>query len=173
MFRIASLTISVIAVIACIILVVGYTSSPIYSDSISSNFDYRPEFMWQEITNVRDMERRKSDVESVEVLEQYGRFTAWKENLHNGGYRIYRTNEYILNKKWTIELVESTYGLTGTWTFELSIDGSQTKVTISEESQLTDFKRRGLRTIFGRNRDLLIWMKYIRVGITETLLRTP
>lgn len=173
MLRILSLIISVVAVIASIILVLGYTSPSAYVDSISANFDYRPEFMWQEITNVRDMERRKSDVESVEILEQYGRLTAWKENLRNGGYRIYRTNEYVLNKKWTIELVESTYELTGIWTFELSADGSQTKVTISEESQLTDFRRRGVRIIFGRNKDLLIWMKYIRVGITETLLRTP
>ena len=172
MLRILSLTISVVAVIAFIILILGYISSPTYTDSISANFDYRPEFIWQEVTNVRDMERRKSDVESVEVLEQYGRLTAWKENLYSGGYRIYRTNEYILNEKWTIELVESTYELTGIWTFELKTDGSQTKVTISEDSQLTDFRRRGVRIIFGRNKDLLIWMKYIRVGITETLLRT-
>ena len=173
MLRILSLLIAILLTAGAIILIAGYTTPPQYSNSMTVYFDYSIDMVWEEITNLIEMEKRKPDVESLEIVEQFGRQVAWQENLKRGGYRIYRTNEYDRNRRFEIELVDSSYDLTGIWTFELFRAGSLTRLVISEESELKDIRRRGIRKIFGRDRDLLIWIKYIRVGIMHSLIRTP
>jgi hypothetical protein len=77
-------------------------------------------------------------------------------------------------KKLVLELTESSYGLTGIWTFELEKNANDTTVYIYEESTLTDIKRRGYRTILGRRGiDLIIWQKYLKTGLFQALLKTP
>lgn len=173
MLRIFSLILTVIILAGGAILITGYTTLPSYSDSVTFEVPYSPQVTWQELLNIQDMPRRKSDVTSVNVLEEFGKLIAWQENLTHGGYRIYRMNEREENKKLVLELTDSSYGLTGIWTFELTTEGNKTFVTISEKSVLSDFKRRGYRVFFGRNHDLLVWEKYIKVGLVQSLLLTP
>lgn len=173
MIRVLSLILSLAALFGIAVLVAGYTSQSKYSDTVTMNISFGPELTWNELVDVKNGHRKKTDVESVDIVNEYGRLLAWKENLKNGGYRIYRMNQAIENQKLVVELTESSYGLTGVWTFILEKDFAGTKVTITEESELTDIKIRGFRYFFGRNHDLLVWIKYIRVGLTDQLLSTP
>lgn len=173
MLRILSLIVAVIVVSASIIFALGYSSNPKYSNSVTFYSNYSVHPTWQEIINIKEITNRKADVESIEVLEEFGILSAWQENLKNGGYRIYRMNKRIENRLLEIELTDSSYGLTGIWTFELRPIENDTEVTIYEESTLTDLKRRGYRTIIGREHDLLVWQKYIKVGLVQALLKTP
>lgn len=174
MVKILYILVSILAFTSAIFIVAGYTSKEEYTGSIEFSLDSNIEFVWQELIDVTNAAKRKKDVESVEVIEQYGKLSAWQENLKNGGYRIYRMNEFIPNQKLSIELTESSYGLTGYWSFELyDQNRSSTRILISERSALTNLPLRGIRTIFGRDYDLLVWLKYIRVGVIQTLLITP
>lgn len=173
MVKILYILISILAITSLIFIVAGYTSKEDYTGSIEFTLDSNIEFVWQELIDVNNATKRKRDVESVQVIEQYGKISAWQENLKNGGYRIYRMNEFIPNQKLGIELTESSYGLTGYWTFELHGQNNTTQIVISERSTLTNLTLRGVRTIFGRDYDLLVWLKYIRVGVIQTLLITP
>lgn len=173
MLRIFSLIASVLILFGAAILIAGYTSSPTYNDVMVTEPSFNPELTWDELVDVTTANVRKKDVVSVDVVDQYGKRLAWKENLKNGGYRIYRMNERIENQKLVVEMTDSSYGLKGIWTFELQKTSSGTKVTITENSELTDVKIRGYRYFFGRNHDLLVWVKYIRVGLTGQLLTTP
>lgn len=174
MFRIFSLVITILCIILVLILFLGYTTNPSFSSSVTFEVQYRSQTIWQQLLNFKEIPNRKSDVESIEVLEEYGKLVAWKENLKNGGYRIYRTNQMLDNKKLVIELTESSYGLAGIWTFELEPDGNVTWVTISEESTLTDLKRRGYRRLtLSQDHDLQVWQRYVRSSLIDTLLITP
>jgi hypothetical protein len=173
MSRILSLTLSIALLIGITILILGYTALPIYRGEIEFQVPYSVGLTWQELLNIKEASERKSDVKSVQILEEFGKLSAWQENLNTGGYRIYRMNKRDEQKLLIVELTESSYGLTGIWTFELSPHPDGTTILISEDSTLTDIKRRGYRVIMGKDVDLLSWQKYIKVGLWQTLLKTP
>lgn len=173
MLRILSLIISILVIAIGIILVLGYNTPPTYKNSITFEVPYSISLTWQELLNINDIPKRKRDVKSVEVLEEFGKLIAWQENLTMGGHRIYRMNKRDEEKKLVLELTDSSYGLSGIWTFDLSTNENKTIITISEDSTLTDIKRRGYRAILGREYDLLVWQKYIKVGLVQTLLTIP
>jgi hypothetical protein len=173
MSRVLSLLLSVLAAITLAVFGAGYATAPEYTDSLYVNLDYSPDMVWAELVNIEKSNIKKSDVTSVEVFDRYGRLLAWKENLKNGGYRIYRMNERIEGRKLVIELTESSYGLKGIWSFEIRPSLGATALVITEDSRLDNIWDRGKRYYFGRNHDLLVWIKYIKVGLVEQLITTP
>lgn len=173
MSRVLSLLLAVLLFIGFCILGAGYATNPAYSESIIVNLQNTPDLVWAELIDVESARIKKSDVESVEIVDRYGKLLAWRESLTNGGYRLYRMNERLEGKRMVIELTDSSYGLTGTWTFQLSRAADGTELVIKEESTLTDIKVRGMRYFTGRNHDLLVWVKYIRVGLVQRLISTP
>jgi hypothetical protein len=173
MLRILSLIISVVLVIYGILLLTGYRTPQSYSNSLTYQLDYSSPMVWQELLKIKEIPNRKRDVVSIEILEEFGKLTAWKENTKGGGYRVYRMNKREENKQFVIELTESSYGLTGIWTFDLEKSGNSTLVTISETSTLTDITRRGFRSFTGRDVDIIAWQKYLKAGLVQALLITP
>ena len=173
MTKILSLVLTVVALCFGTLYIVGYTTPEEYSKEITFIADYSPQLTWRELINIKNIKDRKSDVESVEMLEEFGRLVAWKENLDSGGFRIYRMNNFSEFKSITFELTESTYGLTGYWNFILEPEDNHTKVTIVENSTNTNTLLRGYRVIFNRDHELFVWQKYIKVGLVQTLLNTP
>lgn len=174
MSRILSLTISIFVLIGITILILGYRSSPTYQEQLQFDITYSAGLVWQELLNIKEIPQRKKDVRSVEILEEFGKLSIWQENLNSGGYRIYRMNKRDdENKILVLELTESSYGLTGVWTFTLEANSKDTIVYISENSTLTDIKRRGYRKVMGRDVDLRAWQNYIKAGLWQTLLKTP
>lgn len=174
MSRILSLTISIFVLIGITILILGYNTPEKYTGEIQVEASYSVGLVWQELLNIKEIPQRKTDVTSIEILEEFGKLSIWKENLNSGGYRIYRMNKRDDEQKiLVLELIESSYGLTGIWTFNLKENSKDTIVYISEDSTLTDIKRRGYRKITARDVDLRAWQNYIKAGLWQTLLKTP
>ena len=86
MLRILSLTLSLILLIGVVIGVVGHKSSPRYQEEIFFELEYSTNLVWQELLNIKEIPGRKSDVESIQILEEFGKLYAWQENLKNGDY---------------------------------------------------------------------------------------
>lgn len=173
MLRILSLIIAILLVGFGIVFLFGYNSPEEYKNTISFEASYTLDMAWRQLVDVNEIPKRKSDVKSVEIIEEFGKLIAWRENLKTGGHRIYRMNQRIDNQRLILELTESSYGLSGIWVFDLSKIENHTWVVVSEESRLTDVLVRGYRTIIGRDYDLLVWEKYIKVGLVQALLTTP
>ncbi len=173
MLRILSLIITVVAVVYGILLLTGYRTPQSYSNSITFQMDYSPQLVWQELLKIDEIPNHKKDVASIEILEELGKLIAWKENTKSGEYRIYRMNKREENKQLVLELTESSYGLTGIWTFDLEKSSNATLVTISETSTLTDILRRGYRSFTTRDADIIAWQKYLKAGLVQALLITP
>jgi len=173
MLRILSLIISILLIGFAVVFLFGYRSSAEYENKISFEVLYTVDMTWQQLVDIKEIPKKKEDVKSVEILEEFGKLIAWRENLKTGGYRVYRMNQRFDNQKLVLELTESSYGLTGIWIFDLSKVENHTWVVISERSTLTNTLVRGYRTIVGREYDLLVWQKYIKVGLVQALLTTP
>jgi hypothetical protein len=173
MFRIFSLALTIFILIGGGIFAIGYFTNPEYQNSITVQVPYSLEFTWQELIKIKNLSDLKPDVASVIITEQYSNLIAWRENLKNGGYRIYRMNERKENKVLVLELIDSSYGLRGTWTFELAPLAGDTQIKVSEKSTLNNIKTLGLRVIFGRDHDLLVWIKCIKVSLVQASVTTP
>lgn len=173
MSRTLSILFIVIALTFLFVVGAGYSSSPKYANSTFVDTGYSPLLVWGVLTNLSDVGDKKSDVASVDILDEYGKLIAWKENLKNGGYRSYRMLERMEGKRLVIELTDSSYGLTGVWTFDITNTVTGSQVVITEDSELKNIWIRGVRYVFGRDHDLLVWTKYIKVGLTDKLLTTP
>lgn len=173
MLKIFYLILSLVVTAGILVVIAGGTAEPKYQGELAFELSYPISLVWQELLNVKQVSKYKSDVESVMILEEFGKLLAWQENLKNGGYRIYRMNKRIEEKTLILELTESTYGLTGIWTFNLEEIRDGTLVSINEESTLTDIKHKGYRAIFGRDIDLKAWQKFLKKGLFQDLLKTP
>lgn len=172
MLRIVSLLASILLTVCIAIGIAGYLISPKYVHTEYFQSTYSAQVTWQELIAINNIPKQKNDVTSVEVVGQYGKLLAWKENLKNGGYRIYRMNERIENQKLVLELTNSTNGLSGIWTFTLEPNTSGTFVAIDADTTLDNLPLRGYRFFFGRNHEELVWIKFLNVGLTNHLINT-
>lgn len=173
MIKFISSVILILGALGILIMALGYFSSPVYTGSVRFQVDTQAQFVWEELIRIQNVPQKKSDVASVEIVSTQGQLVAWQEKLKNGGYRLYRMNEYKTNERLVVELLESSYGLTGIWEIDLIPEEEYiTTVNITERSLLTNVQKRGIRNLLGRNHDLLVWLKYIRVGMIENLLKT-
>lgn len=70
-----------------------------------------------------------------------------------GGHVVFEKIEEVPAKKLSLRMSESTFGMTGTWTYEL--EGSEmTKITITEESSIKSIPVRTVMTLAGRDGNL-------------------
>jgi hypothetical protein len=173
MMKFTYFTVILVTILFLAVYIIGYMAQPNYASSIEFSLESTPAFIWQQVLAISTIPKLKTDVESVDIVARSGERVAWRENLSNGGYRLYRITDFVQEKRLGIELLESSYGLTGVWIIELEPQQTKTNIILSEKSTLTNIFIRGMRTILGRNHDLFVWSKYIRVGAIQKLLITP
>lgn len=164
----------IIAVLAVTVWVLGKSEPVEYKGEIIEPFDDEREVVWQVLTDVRRIPYIKNDVDQVSILEDNRGLVTWDEKLKRGGFRKFKTVEKRLPTKYVIELYESSYGLTGTWTYYLQKDKEdKVQVLVQEESRLENVWLRGLNKIRGRNVYLRDSLKSIRVGLFRNLIDSP
>ena len=173
MKRVFYLVIGVVAFALIIITATGYIVGEDQQFEEVLVVDYLPENVWAVMTELDNFDRGKRDIEYVEVLGKYLNLYAWIEHTKSGGFRRYRQVEKIEDEKIVIEMTDSSYGVTGRWTFELLPVSSKTRVTIKESSKYTSILYRGFQFYFGLNKESRNWNKFIRVRLFNRLLTTP
>ena len=71
-----------------------------------------------------------------------------------GGYIIFEVMEEVPYQKITMRMSESTFAMTGTWTYELEKQDKETRVTIKEDSENHSVYVRSILTLYGRDANL-------------------
>lgn len=173
MLRVFSGIIFFVASVGIVIWLLGFFQPREYSGDLKEFFVDRRQIVWQSLTNINLIPKTKRDIQSVEILEEnFGLFT-WRENTKKGGYRIYKIIEKKEPFKYTVELLESSVGLTGTWTYFLENSSGGSIVTIQEESKNNNIWIRGIDVIRGRDVNLKYYMKVLRVALFRRLIDLP
>lgn len=173
MLKLLSLTIVVVGFLIALVMVLGYSEPLSYEGTLTENFDDNRDIVWNTLNNIESVPDKKPDVVSVEFLSNERGVVSWREELERGGFRVYKTLEKITPSRLVIELIESSNGVTGIWTYELKKNGTSTEVKISETSKTDNVWIRGINKIRGKDVYLLKEMKYIRVGLFQNLLTKP
>jgi len=173
MLKLLSLTLVVVGFLAFLVMILGYSEPISYEGTLTERFDDKREVVWTILNSIEEIQTRKPDVIAVNFLSTERGIVSWREDLENGGFRVYKTLEKTTPSRLVVELLESSYGVTGVWTYTLVQSGTMAEVTITEKSKTDNVWVRGINKIKGRNIYLVKEMKYIRVGLFQNLLTKP
>jgi hypothetical protein len=167
-------TVFIIIVLFLTFVITGLLASEYYEGEIAENFPERQIDIWRNISSIETIPVRKPDVAHVTVFEEDFNRIAWREDLKKGRIRNYRIVEMDSPNKLTIELFESSNGITGTWEFYLGVtDTGKTRLTIKEKSYNQNMWLRAYYTIMGRDILLRRELKSLRVSLFQRLLEMP
>jgi hypothetical protein len=135
-------------------IAIGAFSSSAYVGTKTIQLDAPPARVWQEITDLESLPKRRREVVSVEILETRGGVPwKWKERTDMGGHVVFEKVEEVPNKKLLLRMTESTFGMTGTWMYELE-GNEMTRLTITEDSVIKSIPVRAVMTLAGRDGNL-------------------
>lgn len=142
----------------------GMFSEPKFEGSMTEWLRAEDEDIWAYLTDVKGLPNRRSEVQSIEILETFpdGSPKKWREIPNLGGYMVFEVQEKIKPKVWIISLVDSNFKFRGTWTYTLEKKAQGTSVTVKEESEIQSLLVRGATFLSGRDANLQKEMGFLR-----------
>lgn len=171
MFKIFSLTISILIFLLLVVVLFGLLSDPNYKIVLSALYDDKIDRVWQVLTEVEKYPETKKDVIQLEILEKnFNSITKWREIVSNKRSREYEMLEKNNQNKFVLKMKDSLTGLEGIWTYTLIQENKETELKISEESVVNNLLWRGILKIIGREYFINKEFKWLRVNLFQKLL---
>lgn len=125
--------------------------------------------VWDQLIDIEHLPDRRKEIQKVEILglNKNGN-RSWKEYADGGQYMIFEVLELDYHKRMVINLQESSFGMTGTWSYDLSGDDStKTNLTVTEDTKINNMFLRALVTLTGRNRFLKSEIEHMKLGLEQ------
>lgn len=151
-------------------VLVGFVSPKKYSGHLEYTFDLPASSVWLGVNDIHGRVERRPEIERVEIVaSDFSGVTEWKEFTRFNNELHFKVVDRTENEKLVIEMVDSTIGMTGTWTYELAKDPDgdeqKTLLVIKEESSINNLWLRSAMTLAGRG----IYLRFERDGIISQL----
>ena len=122
-----------LGVAIAIITLIGYALPQDHVASVTGHVPMPPQGVYTRLTEVERYPEWRKDVERIEVLSRAP--LKWRE--HAGGDVItFEMVETMAPARVVSRIADPDLPFGGTWTYELSADGSGTRVTITERGQV-------------------------------------
>jgi hypothetical protein len=174
--RVLSLVLAFVGLIYLVIIITGYLIGPDNFQEKTFEVDYSAQSVWDVLDDINRFELKR-EVKNIEILGRYQDLFAWIENLERGGFKRYRQvlkqESLDRDRKLEIEITQSSFGLTGTWTFELDEEKDVTVIKITEDSTTDSVFHRGYRFYLGQDIEVKYWERFIRSQLFQRLITTP
>ena len=137
---------------ALLIVTVGLNSDRDYVGSYKIVLNAPQARVWAMLSDVEGMPKRNPSIHSIEVLERKnGLLSGWREHLNFGQSATFALTDYTPMRRLQWTMLDSSYGMNGTWTFELTPLGQQTEVVLSESSYCHKFMSRAAMGLAGHD----------------------
>ncbi|WP_070120321.1 hypothetical protein [Bacillus marinisedimentorum] len=138
-----------------VVMIVIYTGSfipPHFHIKYSENYSVSSEIIWNTLINMDRMAERSRFAKRVERIgKNHLGFPIWREYSGFGVWSEFEIIGKIPSKKLTINLLDSSYGIKGKWSYELDEKDGKTTVTITENSEIHQFTVRLPLILTGRD----------------------
>src|SRR5688572_22422556 len=118
---------------AALITVIGYALPQDHVASVTGHVSMPPQSVYKNLTEVERYPGWRKDVERVEVLSRAP--LRWREH-GDGDVITFEVVETVPAAKVVSRIADPDLPFGGTWTYELSADGSGTRVTITERGEV-------------------------------------
>lgn len=152
-------------------LAMGYLSSEDFSGTRTETIQASPSEVWSVLTNIEALPEFRQEVTSIEFIEDsVGNRLIWKEHTDMGGFILFTMLDSIQNKRLKLEMDGSSFGMSGTWTYELVENADNTtELTVTENSKTTNAMVRSLLNLAGRDANLKTEFVNVRkaLGLTK------
>lgn len=150
------------------LLLIGSLAPKEFSGSVVHTFDAPKEVIWNILTDIEGLPTRRREIVSVERLSasESGR-PRWKENTNMSGYILFEATEEKLHQRLVYTMLESSFGMSGVWSYEFEPKGDTVTLTISEKSQIDAVLVRAVMTLSGRDANLQREVELIQNTINQ------
>lgn len=133
------------------IFMTGYFSSPIYKGEIAKQLNSSAKNVWDLLDRIDDIHKNRKEIVSVEMVGKSNNSKKhWRELTDMGGFIEFKVIDYNPLKKIQLRMINSSFGMSGVWTYEIEEVEGSIILNISEDSNNTDILARSMLTIFGR-----------------------
>ena len=122
-----------LGVAIAIITLIGYALPQDHVASVTGHVSMPPQGVYTRLTEVERYPEWRKDVERIEVLSRAP--LKWREHA-DGDVITFEMVETMAPARVVSRIADPDLPFGGTWTYELSADGSGTRVTITERGQV-------------------------------------
>lgn len=124
------LIVLIIAIVVAIVVVlaVGFATPKDHQASVSQSYRLPPNELFAIVTDFKGYTGWRTGLKSIEVSNDN------KRVVETGGYGVipYVVKESIPGQRLVTEIDDSALQFGGTWTFEFAVEGSGTRLTVTE-----------------------------------------
>jgi uncharacterized protein YndB with AHSA1/START domain len=133
--RIAIIGILVLVALFVIVLAVGWSLPVRHQASRRAVYSAPPDAVYEAITNVSDFPKWRSKVKSVEVEPPVEGKRAFRERGSDGDI-LYVIDETTPPRRLVTRIADKALPFGGTWTYELTPEGTGTALRITEDGEV-------------------------------------
>jgi hypothetical protein len=169
-----ALFIILLVIVVLILAVLAWAAVKIPKDwegIIQKKLPYPLKTVWDCIADIEGTPAKKREIKKIEPLEKAGdNIIKWKEHTDMGGYILFEKYEAPY-QQLIKKMIESSFGMTGTWTYNIQGDERQCTVSIIEKSSTKKLFVRLMLSLAGRNANLKREMNIIEKFVSSTSSR--
>lgn len=140
----------------------GYFANPNFSSSKTIIIKKSPNIVWNVLNDTKRFSEGRHEVKKFEFLPKTKKgLKSWKEHASFFGAMTYEIKEEIPNKKLSIDMIDSGFGMTGNWTFLLTDTLENTKVELIEKSKNSGILMRSILNTLGRDANMRLLLRHL------------
>jgi hypothetical protein len=107
--------------------------------------------VWNMLTDIKHLPERRKDVTKIEMLGLNSKENPyWKEYAGKDQFMVFEMANQEYPNRMVINMTESTFGMTGSWTYQLDGNDSITNLTVTEDSKIQSYITRSILTMTSR-----------------------
>jgi len=112
--------------------------------------------VWDYLIDIQDFPNRRIEINSIRIdaIREDGLPVRWSLITDQGGTLEFELGDMIPQKKFQTKLLDSSFKMTGVWTYELTPKGNNTELRLTEESKITSPVIRGAFLFSGREANI-------------------
>jgi len=140
----------VVAVLAGYVVVAGSVVARGHVTMVRIVLERPPAEVFAAISDHASQTQWRADLKSVEILPPQDGHAVFRETTRMGPVR-YVVDESVAGRRLVTRILDDDLGYRGRWIFELEPDGAGTRLTITEEGEVTSFLFRALSPLFSKS----------------------
>jgi uncharacterized protein YndB with AHSA1/START domain len=129
------LVVATILGIVLLVTVVGMMLPQSHVASITRHYDVQPAALWSLITSRERFPEWRSDLRSVQMLGDVDGKQRWKEQTKHDAITMEIT-EVVAGQRLVTRIADENLPFGGTWTFDVTPDGTGARLTITERGEV-------------------------------------
>jgi uncharacterized protein YndB with AHSA1/START domain len=126
---------SLLVLLVLIVCVIGYVLPTSHVASASARFAASPDSIWASLTDVPVFPTWRPGLLRVEVLPDENGQRGWREFGKHEAV-TYRVTESVPPRRLVTRIADQNLPYGGSWTYDLTPDGSGTRLTITENGEV-------------------------------------